>query len=155
MLKLRDPFALSRSEPELVRQERTRNWQTIQSQLRAAVQKYKDAQNDSVSGPTRLDAAYDAVLFCALAVFAAQGYRISSKPGHHMIAIEGLASTLDLSEGEYDELEALRDLRHSKYEGFESIDAQTLKESIQLSKNIMSAVSEWLAKHHSDLIATT
>lgn len=154
MLKLRNPFALSQSEPELVRQERTRNRQTIQSQLRAAVQKYQDAQNDSVSGPTRLDAAYDAVLFCALAVFAAQGYRISSRSGHHMIAIEGLASTLDLSEDQYDELEALRDLRHTKYEGFESIDAQTLNDAIRLSKDIMSAVSQWLTQHHSDLIAT-
>jgi hypothetical protein len=36
---LRNPFSLSQDEPELVRQERTRNRQTIQSQLRAAVQK--------------------------------------------------------------------------------------------------------------------
>lgn len=92
---LRNPFSLSRDELELVCQERTRNRQTIQSQLRAAVQKYKDAQNTSVSDPTRLDAAYDAILFCALAVFAAQGYRISSKPGHHRIAMEGLAGTLN------------------------------------------------------------
>ena len=152
---LRNPFSLSQDEPELVRQERTRNRQTIQSQLRAAVQKYKDSQNASVSGPTRLDAAYDAILFCALAVFAAQGYRISSRPGHHRIAMEGLAGALDLGDGTYDELETLLDLRNSKYDGFESVDEQTLRDALQLSNTVLTTVSAWLVQHHPDLVATT
>lgn len=150
---MRDPFSLSRDEPELVRQERTRNRQTIQSQLRAAVQKYKDSRNVSVSGPTRLDAAYDAILFCALAAFAAQGYRISSRPGHHRIAMEGLAGTLNLNESTYDELETLLDLRNSKYDGFESVDEQTLTDALQLSSHVLTTVSNWLAQNHPDLIA--
>ena len=150
----RKPFSLSRDEPDLVRHERTRNRQTIQSQLRAAVQKYTDATNTSISGPTRLDAAYDAILFCALAVFAAQGYRIASRPGHHRIAIEGLAGTLDFSENLHDELETLLDLRNSKYEGFESVDDRTLADALQLSKHVLTAVSTWLEKHHADLVAT-
>ena len=132
-----------------------RNGQTIQFQLRAAAQKYKDSQNTSVSGPTRLDAAYDAVLFCALAVFAAQGYRIASRPGHHRIAMEGLAGTLELGGGLYDELETLLDLRNSKYDGFESVDERTLADALQLSGNVLSAASKWLAQHHADLVATT
>lgn len=152
---MRDPFSLSQDEPELVRQERTRNRQTIQSQLRAAVQKYRDSQNVSVSGPTRLDAAYDAILFCALAVFAAQGYRISSRPGHHRIAMEGLAGTLDLGESTYDELETLLDLRNSKYDGFESVDERTLADTLQLSSHVLTTVSNWLGQHHPDLVAST
>lgn len=152
---LRNPFSLSQDEPELVRQERTRNRQTIQSQLRAAVQKHKDSRNPSVSGPTRLDAAYDAVLFCALAVFAAQGYRIASRPGHHRIAMEGLAGTLELGEGLHDELETLLDLRNSKYDGFESVDERTLADALQLSDNVLTRVSQWLVQHHADLVATT
>ncbi len=152
---LRNPFSLSQDEPELVRQECTRNRQTIQSQLRAAVQKYKDSQNASVSGPTRLDAAYDAILFCALAVFAAQGYRISSRPGYHRIAMEGLAGALDLGEGTLDELETLLDLRNSKYDGFESVDEQTLRDALQLSSTVLTTVSTWLVQHHPDLVATT
>lgn len=151
----RNPFSLSQAQPDLVRQERTRNRQTIQSQLRAAVQKYHDAKHTGVSGPTRLDAAYDAILFCALAVFAAQGFRISSGPGHHRIALEGLAATLGLSSTLHDELETLLDLRNSKYDGFESVDEPTLKDALQLSTNILSSVSEWLKQNHADLVATS
>lgn len=154
-MPVRNPLSLSQDEPDLVRQERTRNRQTIQSQLRAAVQKYRDAQHTGVSGPTRLDAAYDAILFCALAVFAAQGFRIASRPGHHRIALEGLAGTLGLSSGVHDELETLLDLRNSKYDGFESVDAQTLNDALQLSNSILSTVSEWLKEHHPDLVART
>jgi hypothetical protein len=151
----RDPFSLSRDQPELVRQERTRNRQTIQSQLRAAVQKYRDAKHTGVSGPTRLDAAYDAILFCALAVFAAQGFRISSGLGHHRIALEGLAATLRLSDAVHDELEALLDLRNSKYDGFDSVDEPTLNDALQLATSILSSVSDWLKKNHADLVATS
>lgn len=146
---LRDPFSLSRDEPTLVRQERTRNRQTIQSQLRAAVQKYQDALNTSVSGPTRLDAAYDAILFSALAVFAAQGYRITAQAGHHRIAMEGLAASLGMGEGPHDEPDALLDLRNSKYEGFESVDEPTLADALHLAKHILTT------RHHPDLIAAS
>jgi hypothetical protein len=151
----RNPLLLSQDEPKIVRPERTRNKQTIQSQLRAAVQKYQDAQQMSVSGPTRLEAAYDAILFCALVVFAAQGFRITSGLGHHRIALEGLASTLSLSSSVLDELEALLDLRNSKYDGFESVDKQTLSDALLLSHDILTTVSEWLENNHRDLIAVT
>jgi hypothetical protein len=150
----RKPFDLSQAEPNLVRQERTRNRQTIQSQLRAAMQKFKDSQNTSVSGPTRLEAAYDAILMCALAVFAAEGYRISSQPGHHRIALEGLAGTLNLGQGVQDQLEALLDLRNSKYDGFDVVDNTTLKDALDLSQKMLDAVSTWFAKQHPDLLAS-
>ncbi|NIE85501.1 hypothetical protein F3J21_19130 [Burkholderia sp. Tr-860] len=118
------------------------------------MQKYQDAQNTSVSGPTRLDAAYDAILFCALAVFAAQGYRISSGPGHHRVAMEGLAGTLDFGTGTHDELDTLLDLRNSKYEGFDSVDQQTLADALLLSNRVLVTVSAWLTEHHHDMIAT-
>ena len=135
----RNPLLLSQDQPDLVRQERTRNRQTIQSQLRAAGQKYRDAKHTGVSGPTRLDAAYDAILFCALAVFAAQGFRISAGFGHHRIALEGLVATLGLRSTVHDELETLLDLRNSKYDGFDSVDDHTLSDALQLSTDVLSS----------------
>ena len=119
------------------------------------MQKFNDSQNTSVSGPTRLETAYDAILLCALAVFAAEGYRVSSQPGHHRIALEGLAGTLNLGEGVHDELDALLDLRNSKYDGFDVVDATTLKDALDLSQKMLGAVSTWLAKQHPDLVAIT
>jgi hypothetical protein len=55
----------------------------IREWLRAADEKLKDAQNESVSKGTRMDAAYDVVLCCGLTVRSAQGWRAGSEPGHH------------------------------------------------------------------------
>jgi hypothetical protein len=103
-----------------------------------------------------LDAAYDAVLFSAqAAVFVAQGFRISSGLRHHHIALEGLVATLVFGSTRHDELETLLDLRNSKYDGFDSVDEQTLGDALQLATDVLSSVSEWLKRNHPDLVATT
>lgn len=78
---LRKPVQLQREEPERVRHERGVNKRTVQELLAAAVQKRADALRKENSGPTRLEAAYDAILFCGLALFAVQELRVSSAPG--------------------------------------------------------------------------
>lgn len=55
----------------VVREERTLNKQSVQELLKAAVLKLRDANNKTVSEPTRFDGAYDVILVCALSVFAA------------------------------------------------------------------------------------
>jgi hypothetical protein len=101
---LRKPSELARDEPQTVRHERGLKKSTVQELLEAAAQKLFDANLKVVSEPTRFEAAYDSILFGALALFAAQGYRVSSKLGHHQIALEGLAAELKLNATLHEEI---------------------------------------------------
>lgn len=118
-MAIRKPPQLAADEPHVVRQERTHNKQMVQELLRAAVQKFKDTEVQGVSGPTRFEAAYDAILFAALAVFAAQGYRVTAGAGHHRLALEGLVGTLGGGQLLLDELDALLTIRNTKYTGWQ------------------------------------
>ncbi|MBI0330471.1 hypothetical protein [Burkholderia plantarii] len=69
--------------------------------------------------------------------------------------MEGLAASLGMGEGPHDELEALPDLRNSKYEGVESVDEPTLADALRLAKHILTIVSAWRQRHHPDLIAAS
>jgi hypothetical protein len=51
-----------------------------------------------------LEAAYDAMLFCALAIFAARGYRVTAEKGHHTVALEGMAAELQLAQAHIDQI---------------------------------------------------
>ncbi|WP_246793653.1 hypothetical protein [Burkholderia perseverans] len=69
--------------------------------------------------------------------------------------MEGLAASLGIGEGAHDELDALLDLRNSKYEGFESVDEPTLADTLHLAKHLLTTVSAWLQQHHPALIAAS
>jgi hypothetical protein len=135
------------------REERTLNKQSVQELLKAAVLKRADANNASVSEPTRLDAAYDAILFCALAVFAADRYRItSSEKAHHELAIEGLAATLGFGQTLRDELDTLRRLRGEKYTGFTSVRPADLKLALAHAERVIGEVEAWFATRRPELL---
>lgn len=59
--------------------------------LAAAARNIADAKVTSISGENRFDAAYKAIMQCAMAALWANGYRTStSQPGHHQTAIQAL-----------------------------------------------------------------
>ncbi|WP_454737757.1 hypothetical protein [Cupriavidus necator] len=130
----RKPPQLAVDEPQVVRTERLQNKQMVQDLLRAALQKFQDTKIPRVSDPTRFEAAYDAILFAALAVFAAQGYRISAAPGHHRVALEGLVGSLDGGQLLLDELDGLLTIRNSKYTGFATVRAPDLRLALELAE---------------------
>jgi hypothetical protein len=45
-----------------------------------------------------MDAAYDAILFSALALFALRRFRVAGGSGHHRLALEGMAHLLALKQ---------------------------------------------------------
>ncbi len=151
-MQIRTPHQLAQAEPATVRQERTISKQMVQELLMSAVQKFKDSSVQAVSDPTKMEAAYDAILFSALAVFAAQGYRISSNQGHHRLALEGLAGSLGLGESVLDEMQLMLDLRNSKYTGFLTVKPADLKLGLGLAERILSETSGWLEQNHPDLL---
>jgi len=143
----RTPARLAAAEPNLVRQERALNKRSVQDLLRAALQKLADARRVQNSGPTRVECAYDTILFCALAIFATRGYRVVSDRGHHSIALEGLAAELGLSQGRVDEIELLLDLRNTKYSGFASVGNEDVSVALDNAQRVIDETEAWMSTH--------
>ncbi|SCB17713.1 hypothetical protein [Cupriavidus alkaliphilus] len=143
----RKPAQLTLDEPQAVRLERMQNKQMVQELLRAAVQKFQDTTVQGVSDPTKFEAAYDAILFAALAVFAAQGYRITAAQGHHRIALEGLVGSIGGSQLLLDELDGLLSIRNEKYTGFATVRAPDMRLALEHARRILDDTSHWLREH--------
>ncbi|SPA01923.1 hypothetical protein CBM2626_B130112 [Cupriavidus taiwanensis] len=97
--------------------------------------------------PTKFEAAYDAILFAALAVFAAQGYRITAAQGHHRIALEGLVGSIGGSQLLLDELDGLLSIRNEKYTGFATVRAPDMRLALEHARRILDDTSHWLREH--------
>ncbi|MFJ4293086.1 hypothetical protein ACIP1U_25405 [Cupriavidus sp. NPDC089707] len=148
----RKPSTLALEEPQVVRAERMQNKQMVQELLRAAVQKFQDTKVGGVSDPTKFEAAYDAILFAALAVFAAQGFRLSAAHGHHRIALEGLVGSLEGGQLLLDELDGLLSIRNSKYTGFATVRAPDLRLALALAERMLNETSQWLHANHPEML---
>lgn len=87
--------------------------------LTAAQRNITDAKVTQISGENRFDAAYKAILQCAMIALWANGYRTpTSEPGHHLTAIQTLPKTIGIEHQRMIILDALRKQRHlSDYEG--------------------------------------
>lgn len=60
-----------------------------------------DAKVDAISEETRFDAAYRAIMNCAMVALWANGYRPSkSAPGHHQTMIQSLVKSIGLDADE-------------------------------------------------------
>lgn len=151
-MPLRNPAKLAREEPRLVRAERTINKGTVQDLLKSATLKFADAERAANFGATRIEAAYDAILIAALAVFAAQGLRVTSEAGHHQVALEGLAAELRLSQALVDEISELREIRNKKYTGLAHINPADIKAALDIAKRVLSETAAWLSTNHPDLL---
>jgi len=98
-----------------------------------------------------MEAAYDVVFLAALAVLAASGYRVNSKPGHHEVALEAASSVIGLSTHRYDEIEAMRRWRNRKYGGFLATQAD-VDDALIIAEKFQQDVELWFAQHHATLL---
>ncbi len=91
----------------------------LQRLLAAAERNIADAHLPALSAENRFDAAYKAILQCAMAGLWANGYRTSTQqPGHHQTALQALPKTLGVEQEVVIVLDALRKQRNlSDYEG--------------------------------------
>ena len=95
----------------LVRHETGRD--AILKLLSSARRNLADAGVTSISAENHFDAAYKAIMQCAMAALWAKGYRTStSEPGHHQTAIQALPLTLALESSTVIVLDALRKQRN-------------------------------------------
>lgn len=123
----------------------------IRGLIETAQWKANDVEIEAVSLDTRVEAAYDAVFDCCLAVLNAVGYRISSAPGHHEQALEAACALVGIGEGLHDRLDALREVRNQKYTG-----ARRSARDLAVARDAMNQFSElvvtWLTVHHPHLL---
>lgn len=140
------------AEPGSPLRKQSANGLDVMSWLQQAEVKLKDARMQAVSPATRMDAAYDAVLFCCLAVACAQGYRAGSEKGHHAVVIEGTAQAVGLTEHQFDELDTLRDWRNRKYRAAFKVEPDEVDEAIAIAAPFLEKVADWFATKHITLI---
>ncbi|QYD72518.1 hypothetical protein KZJ38_22615 [Paraburkholderia edwinii] len=141
------------NEPDTpLEKQRTVNKAQVQGWLKEAVRKYEDAGRSANSESTRMDAAYDATFFCALAALATQAVRVTSRPRHHVVALEAAAALMALPAALMDEADALREWRNRKYQGFFSATERDVADGIDTAKRYLEATSLWLRQNEPHLL---
>ncbi|MBI3149292.1 MAG: DNA-binding protein [Betaproteobacteria bacterium] len=125
---------------------------TIARLLAAAERNLADAALPALSAENRFDAAYKAIMQCAMVALHAQGYRtLTSRPGHHQTAIQTLRLTLELTPERLIVLDALRKQRHlTDYDG-EPVPDSAVLDCIAQARELFSTVNAWLATKHPNL----
>ena len=117
----------------------------IARMLAAAERNLADARLQALSAENRFDAAYKAILQCAMVALRANGFRtLTSQPGHHQTALQSLPLTIGLARDTMILLDALRKQRNlADYEG-DPVTAQTVAESLAQAQRLLADVKAWL-----------
>lgn len=105
----------------------------------------KDAAVAEISGDSRLNLAYRAMMQAALAAMLANGYRPStSEPGHHQLLLQSLPKTIGLAGERARVLDALRKARNQNdYRGIPVSDA-TARECAEAAGRLLADVRAWI-----------
>lgn len=112
--------------------------ESIQKLIDAAARNLVDAGAANISVENRFDAAYKAIMQCAMAALWAKGYRTStSEPGHHQLVIQLLPKTLGVNNDVVIVLDALRKQRNlSDYSG-DAVSEASLAECIAQAEALL------------------
>jgi hypothetical protein len=126
----------------------------VQRLLQAVGRNLHDAAVAGISDETRFDAAYKAVMQCALVAMLAAGYRpAANEPGHHQTMIQSLPLTLGVSNDAWVVLDALRRQRNaSDYTG-QPITPAAVAECLAQAKTLHKALLAHLKAKHGELLA--
>ena len=105
----------------------------------------KDAAVADLSGDSRLNLAYRAMMQAALAAVLANGYRPStSEPGHHQLLLQTLPKTIGLPSERVLVLEGFRKARNQNdYRGVPVSDA-TARECAEEAGRLLADVRAWI-----------
>jgi hypothetical protein len=127
--------------------------EAIGRMLAAVERNLADAGIAALSAENRFDAAYKAIMQCAMVSLRANGYRtLTSHPGHHQTALQTLPLTIGLANDRMMVLDALRKQRNlADYEGV-PVAAGALTECIVQAKRLHADVRAWLAANKPELL---
>jgi hypothetical protein len=122
--------------------------ETIHRLLDAVERHVADAHTRAVSAETRFASAYTAIRMLADIGLHANGYRTrSSVPGHHIVAIESMASTFGTEARVIARLDHLRKLRNAVEYSGDLIPESAVKECVAQAEALQSRTLNWLGKH--------
>lgn len=117
--------------------------ESIHKLLAAAERNLGDAKATNISVENRFDAAYKAIMQCAMAALWATGYRVStSEPGHHQLVIQILPKTLAVDGDTVIVLDALRKQRNlSDYSG-DTVSDAILVECVDQAESLIRRIRQ-------------
>lgn len=125
----------------------------VQRLLKAIDRNMADAAVAAISDETRFDAAYKAVMQCALVAMMAAGYRpATGEAGHHQTLIQSLPLTLGVPNDAWVVLDALRKQRNANDYTGHPITPAVVAECITQAKALRKLVRQRLAADHPELL---
>ena len=125
----------------------------VQRLLAAIDRNLADAAVAAVSDETRFDAAYKAVMQCALVAMLAAGYRpATSEPGHHQTMIQSLTLTLGVAHDVWVVLDALRKQRNANDYTGQPITPGVVAECLTQAKVLRKLLRARLEANHPELL---
>lgn len=125
----------------------------MQRLLAAARRNLADANAAGISDETRFDAAYKAIMQCALVGLLANGYRPStSTPGHHQTMIQTLSLTLAVPRETWVVMDALRKKRNTNDYSGDLIEPDSMRECIAQAQALLERTTQWLGANRPDLL---
>jgi hypothetical protein len=125
----------------------------VQRLLAAAERNIADSRVAAVSDENRFDAAYKAIMQCALAAMMASGFRPStSEPGHHQTLIQSLPLTLGVPNATWVVLDALRRKRNMNDYSGEAVLPEMAADATAQATALLKATRAWLKAQHPDLL---
>ncbi|MET0542233.1 MAG: DNA-binding protein [Variovorax sp.] len=118
----------------------------------AARRNLADAGVTEISDETRFDAAYKAVMQCALAAMMAAGFRPStSEPGHHLTLIQSLPLTLGIGNDTWIVLDALRRKRNANDYTGDIVTGDMVDECAGQGRRLLTLLGANLEQHRPDV----
>lgn len=137
-------------------QRHTATAQEVQRLLAAVSRNLADSGVVGLSDETRFDAAYKAIMQCAMVGLLANGYRPSTTtPGHHQTMIQSLNHTLGVGAEVWVVLDALRKKRNLNDYSGDLIEPAAVRSCINHAHTLLTTTRRWLAEHRSDLLTPT
>ena len=136
-------------------QRHTATAQEVQRLLAAASRNLADSGVEGISDETRFDAAYKAIMQCAMVALMANGYRPSTTtPGHHQTMIQSLGLTLGVGNEVWVVLDSLRKKRNLNDYSGDLIEPAVVRSCVGHAQSLLTTTRRWLSEHRPELLAT-
>jgi hypothetical protein len=118
----------------------------IQRLIEAAERKKADGARAENSCDTRTEAFYDAGMCVALALLNATRWKTRSRDKHHAFALEAACSLVGASQGLFERMDSIRELRNQKYMGIARTEKDVATACVILGE-FEGLAKDWLSKH--------
>jgi hypothetical protein len=125
----------------------------VQRLLAAANRNLADCEVAGLSDETRFDAAYKAIMQCAMVGLMANGYRPSTTtPGHHQTMIQTLGLTMGVSKEVWIVLDSLRKKRNLNDYSGDLIEPAAVRSCMGHAQSLLAHTRQWLSQQRPDLM---